>query len=356
MFGGVYNGRRVLVTGHSGFKGSWLVEWLLRLGAEVRGFALPPDTEPAHFLLLSPEIRSEWCDIRDGGNVARAVREFRPEIVFHLAAQPLVRRSYAEPADTFSANIAGTVNLLEALRTADELRAIVVVTSDKCYRNDESPRGHCEDDPLGGYDPYSASKACQEIVAASYRDSFFTGRGILLGTARAGNVIGGGDWAADRLVPDLVRAAAAGKIEPLRSPDAVRPWQHVLEPLGGYLLLGQRLYEGDRRTASGWNFGPAPADALTVGEVAARLKSFWPQVGFRFAPQADAPHETKLLQLDCSKAERELAWHGVWSAGEAIRRTAEWYRDFYCRGQINTAADIDAYLASAAERGLSWIN
>ena len=356
MFNDIYRGKRVLVTGHSGFKGSWLTMWLGRLGAELCGVSLPPETEPNHFRLLNPPGRSEWCDIRDAEKLGSVLREFRPEIIFHLAAQPLVRLSYRKPVDTLAVNVGGTVNLLEAARNVPELRAVVVVTSDKCYRSDESPRGHREDDPLGGYDPYSASKACQELVAASYRDSFFSGRGILLGTARAGNVIGGGDWAADRLVPDLVRAAAAGTIEPLRSPDAVRPWQHVLEPLGGYLLLGQRLYEGDRRAASGWNFGPAPADALTVGEVAARLKSFWPQVGFRFAPQADAPHETKLLQLDCSKAERELAWHGVWSAGEAIRRTAEWYRDFYSRGRISTAADIDAYLASAAERGLPWIN
>lgn len=355
MFGDVYNGKRVLVTGHSGFKGSWLAMWLRRLGAEVCGIALPPETEVSHYNLLKPELRSEWCDLRDAEHVAGIVRDFRPEIVFHLAAQPLVRKSYAEPALTFAVNVGGMVNLLEALRSTGGTRAIVIVTSDKCYRNDESPRGHREEDPLGGYDPYSASKACQELLAASYRDSFFARGGTLLATARAGNVIGGGDWAADRLIPDLVRAAARGECEPLRSPDAVRPWQHVLEPLGGYLLLGQRLFEGETQVATGWNFGPAENDALTVGEVAAQMKRFWPRVEFRFAPQPDAPHETKLLQLNCAKAERELHWHGVWSAGEAIRRTAEWYRDFYETGAVDTAADLDGYLAAAAERGVVWM-
>ncbi|MDR0932606.1 MAG: CDP-glucose 4,6-dehydratase [Victivallales bacterium] len=355
MFGNVYNHRRVLVTGHSGFKGSHLVAWLLRLGSDVCGLALPPETETSHYTLLDLPIRSEWCDIRDAKNVERIVKDFRPEIVFHLAAQPLVRRSYSDPVETFSTNIAGTVNLLEALRGTEEVKAIVVVSSDKCYRNDESDLAHREDDPLGGYDPYSASKAGQEIVAASFRDSFFNPRGVLLGTARAGNVIGGGDWAADRLIPDLVRSAIAGKVEPLRSPDAVRPWQHVLEPLSGYLTLGQMLYEGSAFAAMGWNFGPDSLDTLTVGEVAAKFKKFFPQVNFRFAPQLDALHESKFLRLDCSKAKKELAWHGVWNAEEAIRRTAQWYRDFYDQGQINTASDLDSYIESAIKGELSWV-
>ena len=254
MFNDIYRGKRVLVTGHSGFKGSWLTMWLGRLGAELCGVSLPPETEPNHFRLLNPPGRSEWCDIRDAEKLGSVLREFRPEIIFHLAAQPLVRLSYRKPVDTLAVNVGGTVNLLEAARNVPELRAVVVVTSDKCYRNSEKAEGYRENDPLGGYDPYSASKGCQELVAASYRDSFLRAAGVGLATARAGNVIGGGDWAADRLVPDLVRAAAAGAVEPLRSPSAVRPWQHVLEPLGGYLLLGQRLLEGDAAAASAWNF------------------------------------------------------------------------------------------------------
>lgn len=233
MFNDIYRGKRVLVTGHSGFKGSWLTMWLGRLGAELCGVSLPPETEPNHFRLLNPPGRSEWCDIRDAEKLGSVLREFRPEIIFHLAAQPLVRLSYRKPVDTLAVNVGGTVNLLEAARNVPELRAVVVVTSDKCYRNSEKAEGYRENDPLGGYDPYSASKGCQELVAASYRDSFLRAAGVGLATARAGNVIGGGDWAADRLVPDLVRAAAAGAVEPLRSPSAVRPWQHVLEPLGG---------------------------------------------------------------------------------------------------------------------------
>ena len=356
MFGGVYQGRRVLVTGHSGFKGSWLCAWLERLGAEVCGVSLPPETAPNHFSLLGSAVRSEWCDVRDAAKLAAAVRAFRPEILFHLAAQPLVRLSYREPAETFSTNVAGTVNLLEAARCVETLRAVVVVTSDKCYRNRERHAGYREDEPLGGHDPYSASKGCQEIVAASYRDSFFAPAGVLLATARAGNVIGGGDWAADRLVPDLIRAAAKGETESLRSPDAVRPWQHVLEPLSGYLELGRRLFRGETACADAWNFGPAEEEAVTVGEAAELLKRSWPKIAFRFAPPPGAPHEAKLLRLDCSKAERGLGWRGVWSTGEAFRHTAGWYRDYYETGRVDTGADLDAYCADAVRKGLSWTN
>lgn len=357
MFGGVYRGRRVLLTGHSGFKGSWLSAWLVGLGAEVCGVSLPPETEPNHFSLLGDSgIRSEWCDVRDAAKLDAIMQTFRPEILFHLAAQPLVRLSYREPAETFAVNVGGTVNLLEAARRVDSLCAAVVVTSDKCYRNGERHAGYREEDPLGGRDPYSASKGCQEIVAASYRDSFFAASGVLLATARAGNVIGGGDWAADRLVPDLVRAAAKGEVEPLRSPDAVRPWQHVLEPLSGYLELGRRLLVGEKACADAWNFGPAEEQAVTVGEAAELLRRFWPKVEFRFAPQPGAPHEAKLLRLDCAKAERELNWRGVWSTEEAFRHTAGWYRDYYETGRVDTAADLAAYCSDAARRGLSWTN
>ncbi len=354
MFGGVYQGRRVLVTGHSGFKGSWLCAWLAQLGATVRGVALPPESTPNHVALLHTEMESVWCDLRDAENLDRAVREFHPEILFHLAAQPLVRRSYRDPAETFSVNVGGTVNLLESVRNCGSLRSVVIVTSDKCYRNDERQAGYREEEPLGGRDPYSASKGCQEIVAASFRDSFLSASGILLATARAGNVIGGGDWAEDRLIPDLVRAAERGEVEPLRSPDAVRPWQHVLEPLSGYLELGRRLFAGDAACADAWNFGPAESEAVTVGEAAANMKRFWDRVEYRFAPPPGAPHEAKLLRLDCGKAERGLGWHGVWNVEETFRRTAGWYRDYYETGRIGTMADLDAYTSDALRKGLAW--
>ncbi len=261
LFGGAYAGRTALVTGHTGFKGSWLALWLEELGCRVVGYSLPPPTEPNHFGLLSLRCRSEAGDVRDRARLAAVVRECRPDVVFHLAAQPLVRRSYREPAETFEANALGTVSVLEACR-ATPVKAVVSVTTDKVYENREWCWGYREADPLGGFDPYSCSKACAELIAACYRGSFFNpaeyGRShrTLVATARAGNVIGGGDWAEDRLVPDLARAAAAGRPLALRNPASVRPWQHVLEPLAGYLLLGQRLLEGDARCAEAWNFGP----------------------------------------------------------------------------------------------------
>lgn len=353
MFNDIYRGKRVLVTGHSGFKGSWLTMWLGRLGAELCGVSLPPETEPNHFRLLNPPGHSEWCDIRDAEKLGSVLREFRPEIIFHLAAQPLVRLSYRKPVDTLAVNVGGTVNLLEAARNVPELRAVVVVTSDKCYRNSEKAEGYRENDPLGGYDPYSASKGCQELVAASYRDSFLRAAGVGLATARAGNVIGGGDWAADRLVPDLVRAAAQRRTEELRNPDAVRPWQHVLEPLSGYLELGRRLLEGRAEFAQAWNFGPADG-AMTVAEAAAEMSRVWPAVKFQAKPRPDAPHEAKLLLLDSTKAREQLGWRCVWDTPAAIRRTAEWYRDFYQLNAVNTTGDLDAYCECAEKEGLAW--
>ena len=362
MFGGIYRGRRVLVTGHTGFKGSWLCAFLKRLGAEVCGIALPPESAPAHFTLLAPEVHSHILDIRDDAGVEKIFSAFRPEIVFHLAAQPLVRRSYEIPAETFSVNIMGTVNLLEACRAADSVRAVVAVTSDKCYENRERAAGYTEEDPMGGYDPYSASKGCAELVISSYRRSFFTPEERegkvpkLLASGRAGNVIGGGDWAADRLVPDLMRAAAAGEPALIRNPGATRPWQHVLEPLSGYLLLGWKLFSGETAAAAPWNFGPDEGGTITVGEAAAMMAARWDRIRVKEAGLTGQPHEAGLLQLDCSKARRELGWHGVLTPEEMVDLTVKWYREFYENGRVITGEQLRDYLSLAGARGLSWTN
>ena len=360
MFNDVYRKCRVLITGHTGFKGSWLSFWLSELGAEGCGVALPPEGTPNHWELLKLGIRSQVCDIRDLDNLKAVFDDFRPEIVFHLAAQPLVRRSYRDPAATFDINVTGTANVLEAVRGCDAVRATVVVTSDKCYENREWQRPYREDDPMGGYDPYSASKGCAELVAASFRRSFFNPAdyGVkhhtLLASARAGNVLGGGDWAEDRLVPDIMRGAAKGEAALIRNPASVRPWQHVLESLSGYLALGERLLAGTADFADGWNFGPAAGEPVTVGEAAEALRREWPDIKLVSAPPAEAPHEAKLLRLDCSKAERRLKWRGVWTPKECFRRTARWYRDFYRKGRLDTADDLREYFRAAEEAGLAW--
>jgi CDP-glucose 4,6-dehydratase len=355
MFDNIYSGRRVLVTGHTGFKGSWLAAWLVRLGAEVTGYALEPLPGPSHWRLLELPAESVTGDILDGDHFCRTLDKCRPEIVFHLAAQPLVRLSYREPLETLRVNVMGTANVFELCRNRPELRAVVAVTSDKCYENPECGRPFRESDPLGGYDPYSASKGCAELVAASYRRSFYRNGGSLAATARAGNVIGGGDWAEDRLVPDLVRAAVAAEIEEIRSPDAIRPWQHVLESLSGYLLLGQKLLQGRADCAEAWNFGPPVTESVTVEAAAAALGRTWPAIRFRPNPPPDAPHEAGVLRLDCSKAAERLGWHCVWNSAVCFERTAAWYRDYYTEGRINTAADLECYLKDAAAGGLPWI-
>ncbi len=360
MFGDVYRDRRVLITGHSGFKGSWLAEWLIALGARVCGVSLRPGYEPNHHGLLKLPLLSEWANIREPGELRGIVGEFQPEIIFHLAAQPLVRLSYHEPVETFVTNVMGTVHVLETARTARSLRAVVAVTSDKCYENSGSGEPFRESDPMGGFDPYSASKGCAELAVASYRQSFFhpadygTKHHVLIASARAGNVIGGGDWAADRLVPDLMRTASRGGTAELRSPDAVRPWQHVLEPLSGYLLLGARLFAGDAGCAEAWNFGPEASGALSVAQAAGLLARHWDAVQYRAAAPKENPHEAKILRLDCTKAHEKLNWHPVWNAETAFRRTAEWYRDFYEEKQVNTIADRECYIADAKAAGAVW--
>jgi len=358
LFGGVYSGRRVLVTGHTGFKGSWLALWLQTLDAEVAGLALPPDTEPSHWNLLGTRLEREFIsDLRDQERVRAAVEMFQPEVVFHLAAQSLVRRGYRDPAATFDTNVRGLVHLLEAVRGCGSVRVVVNATTDKVYEVHEAPDGYREGDPLGGHDPYSASKACAEIMSACYQRSYFdrvddAGRRVRLATARAGNVVGGGDWAEDRLVPDMVRSVKAGNTVRLRNPGATRPWQHVLEPLSGYLRLGQVLLDGEL-DGGAWNFGPSADATLSVGDVVRRMQYHWPEL--RFEQDAGPhPHEAEKLALDCGKASRELGWRPVWNAEATLARIARWYRRFLDDGVIGSREDLEAYVADARAQEQVW--
>jgi CDP-glucose 4,6-dehydratase len=323
-----WRGRRVFLTGHTGFKGGWLALWLARLGARVHGYALDPATTPDFFTTagVAAAMASDTrADVRDPRALAEALRAADPEIVLHLAAQPLVRLSYAEPAATYAVNVLGTVNLLEAARQCHSVRAIVNVTTDKCYANREWLWGYRETDQLGGLDPYSSSKACAELLSVAYRESYFRQQGVGLATARAGNVIGGGDWAQDRLVPDFFRAADAGVPLQVRNLGATRPWQHVLGPLHGYLLLAQQLYEHGPRHAGAWNFGPRSDDTRSVRELLDSLVQLVPDTSW----QGDAgvhPHEAHTLRLDSSKAQFELSWSPRWHLAQALARTVRWHQ------------------------------
>jgi CDP-glucose 4,6-dehydratase len=324
-----YRGRRVFVTGHTGFKGAWLVAWLRASGAVVTGYALPPAPgRPSLFELagLADGIDSVLADVRDRAALETALGRARPEVVFHLAAQSLVRRSYAEPVLTFDTNVIGTAQLLDLVRAVPTVRAVVVVTSDKSYENRDLERGYHEDDPMGGHDPYSASKGCQELVTAAFRRSYLTAAGIATASARAGNVIGGGDWSEDRLVSDLMIAAADGRPCVVRNPEAVRPWQHVLEPLRGYLMLGRALVEHGEEYAEGWNFGPHLDDAVPVRELVKRMTAAWPRLEAQFGSALAGPHEARLLRLDNAKAGRRLDWHPALSLDETVDLTVRWYR------------------------------
>lgn len=343
-------GRRVLLTGHTGFKGGWLALWLRMLGAEVQGYALPAATTPslweaARLAELAP---GTLADIRDGARVAAAVMAFQPDIVLHLAAQPLVRASYETPTETYATNVMGTVHLLEGVRRCTAVRAVIVVTSDKCYDNREWPWPYREQDPLGGHDPYSSSKACTELVSHAYRQSFLNPRGIRLATARAGNVIGGGDWADNRLLPDLLRAFAQGETARLRQPQAIRPWQHVLDSLSGYLMVAEQLCAGSAAERA-WNFGPESVDCVTTGELATLLATAWgPQASWSTDAAADFPHEAILLSLDAGDAKNILKWHPKWPLTVAIEQTATWHQAWLaghdmqaiCRRQIAEYANL----------------
>jgi len=322
-----WRGKRVLVTGHTGFKGGWLVHWLLGLGASVSGLALAPDTEPSLFAAsrLGERLASTLGDIRDRETVLHAVRAASPEIVFHLAAQSLVRRSYADPVGTYATNVMGTLHVLEAARATGAPRVVVNVTSDKCYLNRDTGAAFRETDPLGGADPYSSSKAGAELVTAAWRQSFCTEGSLRLASARAGNVIGGGDWADDRLLPDCARAFAVGRPVAIRHPEAVRPWQHVLEPLAGYLALAERLW-ADPGFAEPWNFGPAEADARTVADLVDAMARLWGGGAGRTGQPGEHPHEAQQLRLDSTKARTRLGWAPRLPLDQALAWTVEWYR------------------------------
>lgn len=324
-----WRGRRVFLTGHTGFKGGWLALWLAQRGARVRGFALEPDTEPNLFTVASvgAAVEDVRGDVRDYAALEKALTAFEPEVVFHLAAQPLVRRSYAEPLATFAANAMGTVHLLEAVRKAPGVRAVVCVTTDKVYRNHGGDAPYGEDDALGGHDAYAASKACAEMAAAAYRDSFFAPeQGTALATARAGNVIGGGDWSKDRLIPDLIRGFEAQEPVRIRRPKAIRPWQHVLEPLSGYMLLAERLMKEPRRFATAFNFGPAEEDAWPVERIADAMAAMWGAGAAWTNDEREHVHEDHALRLDISRARRELGWEPRLRIEQALEWTMNWYR------------------------------
>lgn len=322
-----WRGKRVLLTGHTGFKGAWLALWLHRLGAVVTGIALPPNTLPNLFGLIKVAdiTHNRFCDIRDARNFEAAVRTAAPEVVLHLAAQPLVRASYREPLHTFSTNIMGTAHLLDALRGLESVKVALLVTTDKVYRNLERPYPYREDDALGGHDPYSASKAACELVVASYRDSFLAEQGAVVATARAGNVIGGGDWSDDRLIPDIVRAWESGRSLEIRRPDAIRPWQHVLEPLAGYLVLAEKLW-GQPGQAGAYNFGPATNEAATVREVVELARKVYNKGEVVWGDGSEGPHEAGWLALETAKARTVLGVVPRWSLAESVSRTMSWYR------------------------------
>ena len=372
-FGDIYRGKRVLITGHTGFKGSWLSEWLFSLGAEVTGFALAPATSPALFeqLGLSARLRHTLGDVRDLAEVRSVVEESKPDFVFHLAAQPLVRLSYEQPVATYATNVMGTVNVLEAVRQAGRPCVVVAITTDKCYENKEWVYSYREEDPMGGYDPYSSSKGAAELVISAYRRSYFSAPDSLVrvASARAGNVIGGGDWALDRIVPDCVRALQKGELIPVRNKVATRPWQHVLEPLSGYLWLGAclanpQLSPFNSQLASGFNFGPALSSNRTVADLVQEILKHWPG---RWDDKSDpkAVHEAKLLNLATDKAHHFLGWSPVWPFAETIARTVQWYREADALSNTGREADasgmhaftisqITDYIKSARAAGISW--
>ena len=329
-----WKGKRVFLTGHTGFKGSWLSLWLQSLGAEVTGYALNPPTNPSLFDVanVARGMNSIIGDIRDLETLQKAMKAARPDIVFHMAAQPLVRYSYLNPVETYATNVMGSVHLLESIRQVDSVKAVVNVTSDKCYENREWAWGYRENEPMGGYDPYSNSKGCAELVTAAYRSSFFNPddykkHGVAIASARAGNVIGGGDWAGDRLIPDFIRAIVAGTTVVIRSPNAIRPWQHVLEPVSGYLELAEALYTKGPEYAQAWNFGPSESDAKTVEWIISQLVDGWGDgASFKIDSGAADLHEANFLKLDCSKARMMLGWQPQWDAKQTIIRIVNWHK------------------------------
>lgn len=353
-----WKGKRVLLTGHTGFKGSWLSLWLQSMGAQVVGYALAPPSDPSLFEVaqVGKGMTSTIGDIRDLEHLHKVFSEYKPEIVIHMAAQALVRYSYAEPVETYSTNVMGTVNLLEAVRNAGSVKVVVNVTSDKCYENREWEWGYRENEAMGGYDPYSNSKGCAELVTAAYRNSYFhpekyKEHGVAIASGRAGNVIGGGDWAEDRLIPDIMRAITQGQPVNIRSPHAFRPWQHVMEPLSGYLVLAQKLYEEGTAYAESWNFGPSDEDAKPVQWIVEKLTKAWGEGASWKLDGGNHPHEAHYLKLDCSKAKARLAWRPRWHLEEALGAIIEWQRAYRDGKDMHalTLEQIGAYNKSIQE-------
>jgi len=360
MFGNVYKGKKVFVTGNTGFKGSWLTLWLLELGASVVGYSLDVPTNPNHHRILDPDFETIFGDVRDAAKLCKAIELFQPDVIFHMAAQSLVRKSYRSPVETFETNVIGTVNVFEACRQTDSIKAIINITSDKCYENHEWVWGYRETDPMGGHDPYSASKGCSELVTVSYRKSFFPlkeyrkGHQTLVASVRAGNVIGGGDWGEDRLVPDIMRASGKNEKAMIRNPHATRPYQHVLEPLSGYLLLGQRLLEGKEECSGAWNFGPDVEGHRNVLSVVKELQSHWSRIDYQLATDERNPHEANLLKLDCSKVHASLDWRPVWSSSTTFGNVVKWYREFYESNRVLSKEQLSEYTKDAKQKQLPW--
>ncbi|MGA1847609.1 CDP-glucose 4,6-dehydratase [Deferribacter abyssi] len=364
LFRGIYKNKTVLVTGHTGFKGSWLVFWLLQMNAKVIGYSKDIPSNPSHFELLQQnrflgnliDIRG---DIRDSKKLEEVFMEYKPDIVFHLAAQPLVRYSYENPIETYETNVIGTLKVFEACRKVG-VKAIVNVTSDKCYENREWAWGYRENDRMGGYDPYSSSKGCAELLTNSYRNSYFNlneygkTHNTLLASCRAGNVIGGGDWAKDRLITDIMVAVSKNEKVKIRKPKATRPWQHVLEPLSGYLMIGQKLLEGKKEFAEGWNFGPSDEGVIIVEEVVKHIKRYWEKIDYELNTNENHPHEASLLKLDCSKAHSLLKWKSVWDSKMTFKKTVNWYKNFYENKEILTLQDLEYYIIEAKCKKIEW--
>ncbi len=361
MFHNIYKGKKVFITGHTGFKGGWIALWLKELGAEIIGYSLPPPTKPSFFESVGLESIIDHHvigDIRDRDKLISVMKEFKPDFVFHLSAQPFVRLSYKEPLLTYETNVMGTVNLFEAVKNINSVKVLINVTSDKCYENKEWVYGYREIDPLGGYDPYSSSKACSELITNAYRNSFFKDKAIALSSVRAGNVIGGGDWAEDRLIPDCIRALCQNKTIIIRNPQAIRPWQYILEPLSGYLWLGALMYRDNINYSSSWNFGPVEDDIITVEDVVRLTLKYWGNGDYAL-DTAVHPHEASLLKLDCSKAHSILKWQPVYNTYKAIEETIHWYKEYYNikdKDKMNaiTISQIEGYVKEARNKKIPW--
>jgi len=362
LFSGIYKDKTVLVTGHTGFKGSWLCYWLVQMGAKVVGYSLEAPTTPNHISLLELDIVSVIGDIRDLNKLNEIFQIHMPEIVFHLAAQPLVRLSYENPIETYETNVMGTLKVFEACRKAN-VKAIVNITSDKAYENKEWIWGYRENDPMGGYDPYSSSKGCADLLANSYRNSYFNindykkTHNTLLASCRAGNVIGGGDWAQDRLITDIILSVSQSKKVSIRNPHATRPWQHVLEPLSAYLHIGQKLLEEKKEFGDAWNFGPSDEGSITVEEVVKNVKKHWDKIDYEINRDPNQFHEANLLKLDCSKAHILLKWQDVWDSETTFLKTVKWYKAYYEENKnILTKSDLESYIVDAKAKNIEWAN